>query len=277
MTFMLGAFTQGLTEGAKDVYGLQNTAANTDATKAHSEAIRQQTDLTKQAFDAGRTLSAGSQMPQQQQQAVTLTNTTPSNTGVAGGGPGTTTNGPVAPLDFKDIPAPTFMGSVAGSPSGFGPGYNPETGPAAAAAQSQPSSSLPSNAPTAVQAPTLAAGSQRVQPTGLGGSAVPTQPTTSAVPTGALGAQPSTPPTPSTPINYDQPLLKQMGKIDMDTPLLKQWFGGKGDATPSAPAAASPPPSPHRQREMDKQQKSAPQQTSSNNIGRHLAGALNIG
>lgn len=162
MTFMLGAFTQGLSDGAKDIYGLGQQAANIEAIKAHTRAVDEETARTKAAFDAGKTLAAGAQQAQPVPTTTTLA-TTPSDTGVAGGGPGTTTNGPVAPLNFdKAVPQPAYMPqSDPGSASGFGPSYNPEAGPVAAAAKSMP---MPA-------APTLANGADRTSPTGLGGAA----------------------------------------------------------------------------------------------------------
>lgn len=290
MTFMLGAFTQGLSQGAKDIYGLSDTAAQTDQRRASTEALRQETSMKGAAFQAAHdaTLQAGGNVA-----PTPALNTTSSSSGTGGGSVGTTdvgpANAPVAPLNFATaVPQPNYMPqSQPGSPSGFAPSMNPEAGPVSAAqGQGQagagnnygPQNTVNNPAPR-VNMPTLGSGAVRTNPTNLGGYTSAPGAQTAASPQ-AVPTSPQPAPAQTGSIDPDKPLAQQLGNIDADTPLLKQWFGGGGKAAPApatTPAAASEPvnQSPHRQRENAKAQKTAPQQTSSN-IGRHLAGALNL-
>lgn len=271
MTFMLGAFTQGLSQGAKDIYGLENANANTDATRAHTAQQKQETQMAKDASDAAKALTLNASAPQPVPQAAL--NVTPSNSGPAGGGVGTTTNGPVAPLNFATaVPQPAFMPqSAPGSASGYGPSYNPEAGPAAASQQQGPAIG---NAPLMPSAPTLASGSDRTSPTGPGGAAPVAAPTQG--------------------LSMTEPLLKQ--NLDLNTPILQQLIPS---LNPHSPAAA---PLPTRAGALDGTVHNRPvgaaikdwwngtstpdqptkhaskgAQTSSNNLGRKMASVLNVG
>src|ERR1700733_9679887 len=108
MTFMLGSFTQGLTQGAKDIYGLENEQAQTEATRARTAQQKQETALQKEGSDAARNIAMQASKPPAPvpQKALEVT---PSNTGPAGGTPGTTNTGPVAPMDWNKQPTPKFM------------------------------------------------------------------------------------------------------------------------------------------------------------------------
>lgn len=264
MTFMLGAFTQGLSEGAKDIYGLSDMAAQTDQRKAQTESLRQETSMKQQAFDAGKLLSNAATAPQAT--PMPAVNTTPSDSGTTGGGVGTTTNGPVAPTTFENLPAPANMQGVTtggmpagpqstpGTPGGFGPSYNPEAGPVNAAQVGQ--GAVPTNVPGAVQAPTMASSDTRAAPT-LGGAVQP-----QVFPGGTGGAVPATTPSaPATPqqvADYRAQRQAQLPPVAGGTnttpygsnaPQVYAGGSGAAGATPqpssTAPASAIPVPPSH--------------------------------
>ena len=306
MTFMLGAFTQGLTEGARDIYGLADTSSQTDQRKAQTAALKQQTDFQKQAFDAGQTLAKGGQA------IATPTLPTPaSSTPTSGGGQAGTTSGPVAPTNFSGLPTPNNMQGVTtgaspqsapGSASGYGPSYNPEAGPSSAAnGQTQQGQNpappqmfgggapLPGNAPGMVAPPTL--GSSYTRPSSSMGDPtsysnsftspqpagaavrpiVTTDPTKSnqAIPTNDASTAPSaqSAASPTQMPTYDitpetmNPPPRQaldMSKVT-NRPVgaaISDWWNNR--STPAQPMTHGRPPS------------------SADNVGRHIAGALDL-
>lgn len=294
MTFMLGAFSSGLVDGAKTATSMYDSYQGAQQRKEQTRALAQQTDFQKQMFDAGKTLAGAGQdqaIPTTQTMATTAT---PSDSGPTGGGPGTTSNGPVAPTNFDTaVPQPTFMQSVGAG--GYDPMHNPEVGSQAA------QGSAPGQAPTGQMPmpspPSLSSDTSRTQPTGLGGSSPYGQSFNGQAPAGATVRPIVTvdPTRSNQAISTNTPATAPAGA---NVPPAAMPTYDAPEVQSAMPAAPSSPPNgtvrnrpvgaalsdwmhgtntPDRPLTHGKAAAAKPQQTSSSNIGRHLAGVLNVG